>query len=206
MVLESLMLAENTSSCCLLDADSTLWGQTIMDAVVLGGDELLEGLAGRGLKRFAVGLGAVGNNRLRKALFERAVSSGLEPVSAVHPASVQSLHASIGSGAQLFPCSVVNVGARVGVNVIVNTHAVVEHDCEIGDHVHVAPSACLCASVRVCEGAHIGAGAVVKQGVTVGAYAVVGAGSVVLRDVEARDVVFGSPAHDGRETGSDTGA
>jgi UDP-2-acetamido-3-amino-2,3-dideoxy-glucuronate N-acetyltransferase len=52
-----------------------------------------------------------------------------------------------------------------------------------------------CVPTLVKRGASIGSNATVRCGVTVGEHAVIGAGSVVTKDVPARAVVVGNPAH-----------
>ena len=47
----------------------------------------------------------------------------------------------------------------------------------------------------VKEGASIGSGATILAGVTIGEQAIVGAASVVTKDVPARAIVAGNPAH-----------
>jgi len=47
----------------------------------------------------------------------------------------------------------------------------------------------------VKEGASIGSGATILAGVTIGEQAIVGAGSVVTKDVPARAIFAGNPAH-----------
>ena len=47
----------------------------------------------------------------------------------------------------------------------------------------------------VKEGASIGSGATILAKVTIGEHAIVGAGSVVTKDVPARAIVAGNPAH-----------
>lgn len=52
-----------------------------------------------------------------------------------------------------------------------------------------------CVPTRVCKRASIGSGAVILCGVTIGEEAIVGAGAVVTKDVPARAIVAGNPAH-----------
>ena len=179
----------------ILDSDPSKKGKELLGIPILGGDDLLPQLAGRGVTHFVVGLGSTGDNRPRQHLFERGLSHHLEPLTVIHPSAVCSKEAKIGRGSQLFPRSVVNAGSEVGENVIVNSGAIVEHDCLIGDHTHIATGAQLASAVRVGKGAHIGIGASVKQGVTIGEGAVVGAGAVVVKDVLPHVVVIGVPAH-----------
>jgi len=177
-----------------LDADFSRRGQKVLDVPILGDDELLAGLAARGVTHFAVGLGGVGDNGPRRRLFELGCSCSLIPLTVRHPSAVVSRWASIGPGCQLLPGSIVNAGATLGKNVIVNSGAIVEHDCVVGDHVHIATGAKLASTVWVGVGAHVGAAATVRQCIRIGEGATVGAGGVVVKDVEPGVVVAGVPA------------
>lgn len=161
---------------------------------VLGGDDLLPSLPGRGITHFVVAVGGIGDNEPRRRLFEQARDAGLQPLTIVHPRSIISPSATLGPGCQVFPGAIVAAGARLGSNVIVNSGAIVEHDCRVGDHVHVATGAVLASTVVVGTGAHIGAGATVIQMKRVGDWAVVGAGAAVVTDVEPGMLVGGVPA------------
>ena len=194
VLIDSLQLMKSVVIYGVLDADRSLWGQSVLGVPVLGGDDLLPQMIERGVNHFAVGLGSVGNSLVREHLFEMGLASTLKPLSVKHPSSVCSSWAEVGIGVQLFPASVVNAGARLGANVIVNSGAVVEHDCVIGAHAHIATGAKLSGGVRVGAGAHIGAGAVVKQDLSIGERAVVGAGACVVKDVAPDTVVVGVPA------------
>ncbi len=178
----------------VLDSAQGLWGGEIYGVPVLGGDDLLPGLAGSRADHFVVGLGGVRDNAPRRRLFEAGLAHGLKPLTFVHPRAFCSPQAALGLGCQLMPMSVVNAGAALGANVIVNSGAVVEHDCRVGEHVHVATGARLCSTVQVGAQAHIGAGAVIKQLVAIGEGALVAAGAVVVRDVAPGVLIKGAPA------------
>jgi sugar O-acyltransferase (sialic acid O-acetyltransferase NeuD family) len=193
-VLLDAMAGTNATLAGVLESDRAMWGTTWNGVTVLGGDDELGSLIGKGITHFVVGVGAIGDNRLRAQLFERALAARLAPLTVVHPASVVSPRASIGPGCQMLTGAIVNAGARLGSNVIVNSGAIVEHDCRIADHVHIATGARLASTVTVGRGAHIGAGAVVLQCRTIGEEAVIGAGAVVVGDVAAGAVVVGVPA------------
>lgn len=183
-----------------LDADPKRWGTDLLGVPVVGGDDRVGELVRAGASRFVVGVGGVGDNRPRRALYERALRLGLVPLEVRHPSAVVSEWARLGRGCQLLPGAVVNAMARLGEHVIVNSGAIVEHDCELGDHCHVASGARLASGVRVGPMAHVGVGASVRQGIRIGERSVVGAGAAVVRDVPDGVVVAGVPARFLRST------
>jgi sugar O-acyltransferase (sialic acid O-acetyltransferase NeuD family) len=193
-VLLDALAATGVTPAGVLDAEPAMWGTMWNGTLVLGGDGILASLTSRGITHFIVGVGGIGDNRRRVELFDKALAAGLMPLDVVHPASVISPRATVGSGCQILPGAIVNAGAHLGSNVIVNTGAIVEHDSRIADHVHVATGARLASTVTIGRAAHIGAGAVVLQRRSVGEWAVVGAGAVVVRDVPPGTVVVGVPA------------
>jgi UDP-perosamine 4-acetyltransferase len=194
VVIDALQASNAACPVAVLDADRSLWGTDLLGVPIVGGDERLPALLSQGLETFVVGVGGVGDNSPRRALFMFGLKHGLRPLIVRHPAAVCSAAARIGEGSVLFAASVVNAGAVIGRNVIVNTGAIVEHDCVLGDHAHVATGARLASTVHVGEAAHIGAGATVRQRLRIGEGAVVGAGAVVVKDVEPWTVVIGVPA------------
>ncbi len=202
VLIESLLASDSSLSLVILDRDSARWGQQVLEVPILGNDSILPRLMADGARFFVVGVGGVGDNAPRKQLFDKGISSGLEPFTVKHPASVCSRWARLGPGCQLLPGSIVNAEAELGRNVLVNSGAIVEHDCKIGDHVHIASGAVLASTVTVGAGAHIGCGAAVRQLVFIGEGAIVGAGAVVVKDVPPNAKVVGVPAGsaEGRRT------
>ena len=178
----------------ILDPNPDLIGKEIFGIPIIGNDDMLAELQGKGVDWFVIGLGGTGNNRPRIHLFDLACRNGLKPLTVHHPSAIVSSKAEIGDGAQLLPGCIVNANARIGRNCILNSGSIVEHDCIIGDHVHIATGAKLASTVRVGEGAHIGAGATIRQCIEIGEFAVVGAGSVVVRNVQPNIIVIGVPA------------
>ena len=178
----------------MLDNNSDLHGKKLLGVPVLGDDELLPELLAKGVNRFFVGVGGVGNNQPRQRLFEFAVSLGMKPVSAIHSSAVISPSVTIGSGSVVMAGAIINASTKIGVNNIVNTGAILEHDCVLGDHVHVATGARLASSVTIGDGAHVGIGATIRQLINIGQGATIGAGSVVVKDVQPGSTVMGVPA------------
>lgn len=159
----------------VLDDDADKWGSNILGLPVVGPTSLLGEEAAPGAVL------AVGDNRLRKALFERY--PGVSWLTVVHPRAYVHPSASLGEGTVVFAGAVVQALAVVGRQVIVNTGAIVEHDCFVGEFAHLAPGVRLAGAVRIGEGCLVGVGASLAPGVRVGDWSVVGAGSVVVRDI-----------------------
>lgn len=137
---------------------------------------------------------AIGQNEIRKVIAQKAMKSGFQLVTIVHPAAVVSKDATLGEGTLVMPGCIINADVVVGSNSIINTGSIVEHDCSVGDNVHIAPRVALCGGVTVGNDTLIGAGAVVLPGVKVGAQVIVGAGAIVISDVPDGALVKGIPA------------
>jgi sugar O-acyltransferase (sialic acid O-acetyltransferase NeuD family) len=166
-------------------------GEPFGGATVLGGGEVLQHLAGEGVRH---GIVAIGNNPARMALSDLLEKNGLLLVSALHPTATICADAVLGPGCVAAAGSVIGVGTRLGRAVVVNTCASVDHESIVGDGAHLSPGSRLAGRVTIGRLAWIGAGAVVVDGVSVGDDTTVGAGAVVLADLPPRVVAAGVPA------------
>lgn len=194
VVLDALLAQSGWSRLAFVDRDAALCGRRISGVPVVGDDDALADAHDNGFTHFIVGLGGVGDNTMRRTLFEKGLAAGLAPTSAIHPAARLATSSAIDGGTAVLAGVVVNPDATVGKNVVLNTGCIVEHDSRIGDHAQISPGAIVLGGVTVGRLAYIGAGAVLIQGVTVGEGAVVGAGAVVLRDVPDGARALGVPA------------
>jgi sugar O-acyltransferase (sialic acid O-acetyltransferase NeuD family) len=192
VVADILMTASRQGSddypCGYLDHNEGLRSKAILDLRVLGSIDECSRFA-----HDAVIVG-VGDNMIRRRIFER-LSRSLERFAiARHPSAVLSANCTIRHGSVVVAGVIVNTGASVGANVILNTGCSIDHHNVIGDHAHIAPGARLGGDVKIGQGALIGIGAVVLPGRRVGAWSVVGAGSVVTEDIPDGVVAVGAPA------------
>lgn len=137
---------------------------------------------------------AIGNNHIRKKIFERLSIPLKQYAKLIHPSAVVSCSAKIGNGTVIMPNAVINAGTVVGNHCIVNTGSVIEHDNAIGSYVHVSPNTTLSGTVTVEDGTHIGAGATVIPGKSIGTWTTVGAGAVVIEDIGSYITAVGVPA------------
>ena len=137
---------------------------------------------------------AIGDNRVRAAIFERLLQRGGTPLTVVHPQAVVSRRSSIGPGTVVMAGAIVNPGAQIGANCILNTGCSVDHDCVVGDHVHLCPGVRLAGTVRIGKHTLLGTGSCVTPGRSIGSGTLVGAGSVVVRDLPDNCLAHGNPA------------
>ncbi len=136
----------------------------------------------------------IGDNRIRRRVFDELLGHGAEIATIVRPQAVISPTASLGRGTVVFAGVVVHPGAQIGENVILNTACSVDHDCTIGSHAHLSPGVHLGGTVEVGEGAHLGVGTSVRNNLTIGAWTLIGVGAAVVEPIESGVVAYGVPA------------
>jgi sugar O-acyltransferase (sialic acid O-acetyltransferase NeuD family) len=138
---------------------------------------------------------AVGDNVIRKKIFNRLEEKDLTPINAIHPSAIIDVSATIATGGIMIAAgAILNPLAVIGKGVICNTGCIIEHECTIGDFAHIGPGAVLCGNVKIGDGTFVGANAVIKQGITVGKNVMIGAGAIVVKDVPDNVTVIGVPA------------
>jgi sugar O-acyltransferase (sialic acid O-acetyltransferase NeuD family) len=137
---------------------------------------------------------AIGENRIRKRLFQMMAHHGAKFAVVRHPSAVIAPDVLIGPGSMICAGAVVNPGSVIGANVILNTGCIVDHHNRIGDHVHIAPGVRLGGDVSIEEGVLVGIGATVMPQRQVGAWGIVGASALVHRDVPQGSMAVGVPA------------
>lgn len=191
VVLDILRAAGGHNPVGFIDADPQLAGQEIGGIPVLGQANLLPKLKSQKVKGAIV---AIGDNHARRSYAKKLAAQGFELINAIHPRSVVSPTARLGTDLVVAAGAVIGTDAIIGGDTIINTCAVIDHECEIGQAVHVCPSAALAGRVRVGDEAFLGLGCNIIQCLTIGANAVIGAGAVVIRDVPDGVTVVGVPA------------
>jgi sugar O-acyltransferase (sialic acid O-acetyltransferase NeuD family) len=174
-----------------LDDDASRHGAEIDGLPVMGGSDRFAALHADGVRGIAF---ALGSNRGRHALLERARAAGLEPISVVHPRATIAAGVHIGAGVWIAAGAIVNPGATIGDGAVINTGATIDHDCRIGDYANISPGCHLSGRTTIGRYAFLGTGAITLPDAVVGDDAIVGAGAVVLKSVPAGGTVAGVPA------------
>ncbi len=173
-----------------LDDNESLWGNYVNGKKVLGGVDDAQKIL-RDECNFII---SVGNNYLRKKIFERLKLDLSLYHNAIHSSSVILKSVSTGNGNMIFANTFIGTDATIGNHVIINNGVIVEHDCDIEDFVTLGSGCCMGGRVVICEGAFISVGVTLNPRVTIGANSRVGSGSVVVNDIPAGVLAYGVPA------------
>lgn len=137
---------------------------------------------------------SVGDNDLRRKLYEIMSAGGFSFCNALHPSAVISSSVQLGSAVMVAAGTVINPQAKLGNGVICNTGSIIEHECTIGEFSHIAPGAVLCGNVSIGKNCFIGANAVVIEGISIADNVRIGAGSTVVKNIVSPGLYYGSPA------------
>lgn len=158
---------------------------------VVASDEELEKLFACGINNAVIGVGFLGNAKIRDNLYMLLKKIGYHLPVIVDQTAIVAEDVSIGEGSVVGKGCIINSDCIIGKMTIVNTGAVIEHECWLGDFSHVSVSSVLCGNVKVGKHTFIGANASVKQCVSIGDNSIIGMGSIVIGDVADNSICVG---------------
>lgn len=164
-----------------VDADKA--GETLVDLPVFDRNPEIEHF-----------VAAIGDNRVRKRIFEEYLKAGYEPATIIHKTAYLAARTTVGKGTVVLAGAILTPLAAVGDNCIINTSATVDHQCTVESHAHLSVGVHLAGRTHVREGVLMGIGSVSCPGVTVGEWSTVAAGAVLVSDVPSGSTVGGVPA------------
>lgn len=177
-----------------LDKDESCLGKLINGIPILGDDSNPMKWKEKGVSGCVIGLGHVGNCKVRNKVYHNYLQAGYEMLTVVHPNSIVSPSAILHAGVVVMPGAIINANAEIGENSIINTNSVVEHDSIIESGVHIAPGSTISGGSYVGSNVLIGAGSTVIQSIRIGEETIIGAGATVINDIPANVLAVGCPA------------
>lgn len=136
----------------------------------------------------------IGNNIIRKKIFEKLEAEDASIPTLTHPAAVIGEQVDLASGTVVMAGAVINCCTRIGKGCIINTSASIDHDNLIGDYVHLSPGVHLAGTVKIGEGTWLGIGSTVSNNINIASGCTVGAGAVVIKDLTETGTYVGVPA------------
>ncbi len=168
-------------------------GVPVLGVSVVGQDKDLPDLKMAGWTDAFITVGSIGNNSLRRRLYQMVLGYGFTVPSIVDATAIIAQDAIIEEGCYIGKGAILNSGSRIGKCAIINTGAIIEHDCLIGKFAHISPGTVLCGQVDVGNNSHVGAGSVVRQQIQIGNDVLIGAGSVVVNNIPDNVKAYGNP-------------
>lgn len=188
VVADALLQMEGAEPVAFLDENKYVIGNKIMGIPVPGGNTALSQLEHDGV------VIALGNNGLRKQIFDELIAAGETLFTVIHPSAIIAPNVELGTGCMILAGAIINTGARIKDNTIINTNSTIEHHNVIGPHSHVAPGSTLGGEAVVGTESMIGIGATVLPRIKIGNRALLGAGAVANKDIPDGVTAVGVPA------------
>lgn len=168
-------------------------GKTILGYPIIGTDEDLI-LFNDGNTVFCISIGQISAGEgLRRKIFDKGKSIGIEFPVIISPNACVSKHAKIDEGSVVLSGVIVNAQAEIGQNCIINSGAVIEHGARIGSNCHISTSVTINGDCQIGNNCFIASGAVLRNGLTVSDNTLIGMASVVTRDIPMSGTYMGNP-------------
>jgi len=136
----------------------------------------------------------IGNNQIRKKIFNILKDEQFKFAILIHPKSYCAYETKIGEGTVVMQGALVNCDTVIGRNCIINTQASIDHDCVINDHTHICPGVTIAGNVKIGKNCWIGIGSKIIENCIIGDNVFVAAGSVITRNIKSNSFVKGIPA------------
>ena len=137
---------------------------------------------------------AIGDNLVRKKVFNFFKKKGYTFTSIIDPSAITAKKIVVRSGVYIGPGVIINNNVKIEENCIINTGAIIEHDVQILANTHVAPGAKILGSVNVGENCLVGSGVVVNNNLKIFKNCTIGSGSVVTKNIKSSGIYVGVPA------------
>ena len=137
---------------------------------------------------------AIGNNELRKKIYEKLKKKNFNFPFLIHPNSIISKKITLKKGVFVNAGAIVNAGVTLSDFSIINTGAIVDHQTKIGAFSHISPGCILAGKVRVGELSFIGVGVNIIDNVSICKNNIIGASSLVISSIKKSGTYIGIPA------------
>lgn len=137
---------------------------------------------------------AIANVKVRKRLFEKYKTQGVDFETVVWPEVFVHRTVRIGKGCIICKGCGLTVNTKLEEGVFLNGHVIVGHDVTIGAFSTIFPRTDISGNCIIGTGVTIGGHVFVTPGRRIGDDATIGAGSIVFSNVKIGTTVLGNPA------------
>lgn len=136
---------------------------------------------------------AVGEPKLREALWKRVKDAGYTVTSLIHPSAVIGARVSLGQGIIIKNGVSVSCDVKIGYNVYLGENGVIGHDVVIGDNCSFSALHFVGGNTVIKENVYIGAQAGIRDRITIGKESIIGMCACIVSDVPDNVVMIGNP-------------
>lgn len=158
----------------------------VLEKEIIGTTELIDT---RLTKEYDFFVG-IGDNQIRKNIFEKILKQKGNIVNLISRHSIISKYVEIGFGNLFMPLCVVNTDAKIGTGNIINTSVIVEHDVIIGDYNHLSPGSQVLGGACLENLNWLGASSLLFPGVSIESEIVLGAHSMIRESLQDSGLVI----------------
>ena len=137
---------------------------------------------------------AVGEPDVRRKMYKKASSFGLQVTQLIDNSVYMSKSSIIESGCILYPGVKVSSNTKLKKNVLIAFNTVVGHDIEVGENTFLSSGINIGGGVKIGSNTFVGLGSVIKEGVSIGNESIIGMGSIVYKDIPDNVIALGNPA------------
>ena len=137
---------------------------------------------------------AIGDNKLRKIIFNKLKKKSCNFTKIIHPSAIISQSAKIKKGSFIAAGVIITNNVLISENCIINTGSRIDHNTSIGAHSHVAPGVKIAGRVTIGNLCFIGVGSIVRDGIKISNRVLLGAGAVAVSDLNENSTYLGIPA------------
>ena len=144
--------------------------------------------------KYELGFVAIGDNLLRKTLFEKLINLGYTCPNLINSKASVSPTALVKQGVAILANAVIQPEVQIGLGTIINTSAIVDHESLISEYTHICPGVNIAGQVKIGSNCFVGIGSSIIQNITIGNNVIIGAGSLVINDIPSNSKAYGVPA------------
>lgn len=127
---------------------------------------------------------AIGNNEVRKKLYDQARLLGYKLPILIDPHASVSKYCYIGEGSVIFPCAVLETNCHVSKGCIISSNTTINHDAYINDYTLVYSNSVIRPRTHIGEMCLIESRCVISSGITIKPHSYISEGRVVNNDRE----------------------
>lgn len=166
---------------------------TFNDLPVVPFDKVTEFYPPSRYKMF-IALGYKSLNKLRAQKYTEAKEKGYSFVSYIHPTSIISKNAKIGSNCFISENVVIQPFVNIGDKVIIFIGSMISHDVTIEDNCYLGAGVVIGGFSNIKRNCFLGSNSTIRDGIEVSEDCIIGMGAVIQKSTKEKSTYIGTPS------------